>query len=134
MRVEGRRRRHRSLSTGAPAVHRDGEPVIPRGVGSLAMKRGHAVVGSRMRERRMSGSERGRGTIEAVESVYSAAGPALSTPRRPAADSLPASRRNSGSSTMTAADRGPALLALTSSAPLKDAADLAADLQRSTTR
>jgi hypothetical protein len=83
------------------------------GARSRATKPGHVVVGSRMRERRKCGSERGQGTIDAVESVYSAAGPALSTPRRSAADPLPASRRNSGSNTMTAADRGPALLAQT---------------------
>jgi len=100
---------------GPPAVHRDGDPEVRlvRSRGSLL----RMVVGSRMRERRKSGSERGRGSIVSGKGVVRDGWGASLTNTRGAGGGSPARpAKNSGSTRTSPATRGPALLALTAPA------------------
>jgi hypothetical protein len=106
---------------GAPAVHRDGDPVnsgwhASRGRLSDAdwVKMG---VGSRMREMRTSGSERGRGTIVAwLGRRVLGCGDSLTNTQEAGGGSPADLTKKSGSARQPPPARGPALLARTAPA------------------
>lgn len=72
------------------------------------------VAGSRMRERRLSGSERGQGTIVVWRGGVKAGwGASLTNTRGASGGSTARSAKKSGSTRRPPATRGPVLLALT---------------------
>jgi hypothetical protein len=103
---------------GAPAVHRDGEPVNSgwhASGGRLSdadcVKMG---VGSRMREMRTSGSERGRGTIVVwLGSRVLGCGDSLTNTQEAGGGSPADLAKKSGPARQPPPARGPALLAQT---------------------
>jgi hypothetical protein len=75
---------------------------------------GKVVAGSRMREMRLSGSERGQGTIVTWRgSVNNGWGASLTNTQGPSGGSPARPAKKSGSTRCLPATRGPALLALT---------------------
>ena len=83
----------------------------------------NVVAGSRMRERRKSGSERGRGAIVAQsDGVKGGWGDSLNNTREAGGGSLTDLAKKSGPTRRQLGPRGPALLTLTKSAPAPTAA------------
>ena len=104
---------------GAPAVHRDGDPVNSgwHASGGQLSDAGcvNMVAGSRMRETRTSGSERGRGTIVVWRgSRVLGCGDSLNNTQEAGGGSPADLAKKSGPARQPPPARGPALLAQTS--------------------